>query len=258
MKRLLKSFVRQLGYEIRYISNEPRRLALGESTLNIDLDFVIGRALMLQPKLSFVQVGAHNGSLCDPIQPYIQQYDWHGVLIEPQPGPCSQLKERYEGCPGIVVENVAISDRDGSGTLFSVTGADLPDWCDALASFDREHLVRHKEHVPNIEQYITEIEIETATFESVFLRNQIEHVDLLQIDTEGFDAEILRLFPFETYRPAIVNFERIHLPLPVLNDALDRLAKYGYLFALNGSQDLMAFNESYLPVGTSPLTAALS
>ena len=38
-------------------------------------------------------------------------------------------------------------------------------------------------------------------------------IDLLQIDTEGFDYEVLKMFDFNTYRPVIIQYEHFHLSM---------------------------------------------
>ena len=44
----------------------------------------------------FIQVGAHNGLKNDPINKYIRQNGWKGILIEPQKNIFNELKENYK------------------------------------------------------------------------------------------------------------------------------------------------------------------
>jgi hypothetical protein len=70
--------------------------------------------------------------------------------------------------------------------------------------------------------------VATRTFQTLFAKNSIRRVDLLQIDAEGFDCEILKLFDFKTYSPMIVRFEHIHVIRKELAEAVMRLADLGY------------------------------
>jgi len=53
-------------------------------------------------------------------------------------------------------------------------------------------------------------------------------LDLLLIDTEGYDLELLELFDFERFRPDIVRFEHVHLSRADWDEAVELLARRGY------------------------------
>jgi hypothetical protein len=48
---------------------------------------------------------------------------------------------------------------------------------------------------------------ETISFETLLDRFKWSKLDLLQVDAEGFDAEIIKMFPFDRLKPAIIHFE---------------------------------------------------
>jgi hypothetical protein len=81
-----------------------------------------------------------------------------------------------------------------------------------MASFDKQNILKHRDVVDNLENYIRKIEIDTINFELLFNQHSINHLDLLQIDAEGFDAVIIKLFPFERIKPSIIHFESKHIP----------------------------------------------
>jgi len=57
---------------------------------------------------------------------------------------------------------------------------------------------------------------------------EVPKVDLLHVDTEGYDYEILKLYPFEIYKPQIVIFEHSHLSSDDHVAARGFLKKLGY------------------------------
>jgi hypothetical protein len=59
-------------------------------------------------------------------------------------------------------------------------------------------------------------------------KRSVPHVDLLQIDTEGFDYQVLKLFDFNRMKPRIVQFEHIHLNLEDQMAAINLLRSHGY------------------------------
>jgi len=62
----------------------------------------------------------------------------------------------------------------------------------------------------------------------------IDRVDLLQVDVEGYDAEVVRMFDFDRWRPSIVNFEHTHLSPRDHESAMRHLVSHGYQIATTG------------------------
>ena len=53
-------------------------------------------------------------------------------------------------------------------------------------------------------------------------------ITILQIDTEGYDYEILKTVPFEHMQPAVVYFEHLHLSKEDNQEAVRLLKIHGY------------------------------
>jgi hypothetical protein len=88
---------------------------------------------------------------------------------------------------------------------------------------------------------IREETVECVPFDDVLARLS-GAPDILQIDTEGADALILALFPFERVRPAIVHWEVKHLTKAQREATLERLGMFGYRFEPSGEEDMLAVN----------------
>ena len=43
----------------------------------------------------FIQVGANDGLMCDPIRQFIVKHSWGGILVEPVPDYFELLKKNY-------------------------------------------------------------------------------------------------------------------------------------------------------------------
>ena len=71
-------------------------------------------------------------------------------------------------------------------------------------------------------------QVPCLTFETLFSTYGIGRVDLLQIDTEGLDAEIIRLFDVPSRMPAIIRFEHKHLTQEIYDHTLASLIALGY------------------------------
>lgn len=62
----------------------------------------------------------------------------------------------------------------------------------------------------------------------------MQAIDVLLIDTEGFDYEILKRFDFDRVRPKVIIYECVHLSGEDQRGAVSRLASYGYKSAVYG------------------------
>jgi FkbM family methyltransferase len=249
MTRKTKEWLRAAAKHWRVdLVRKPRAvLDRPAAELQFNVEYAIAHALLSRDQLTIVQVGANDGQTDDPINRLLRLDRCRGILAEPNPESFQRLQETYKDCPHLNLCNAAISEKDGTATLYSLSrSAPVPDWMHGLASFSREHVLRHDGFVKDIARYIVESTVECVTFDTLLRRYPVGHVDVLQIDTEGFDAEILRLFNVPARRPAIINFEHRHLSEADWNKSIEALIPLGYKIAIV-QQDTLA----YLPSGAT-------
>ena len=183
-----------------------------------------------------VQVGANDGDKYDPLRDHIASSGWRGVLVEPVPYVFERLAARYAGHPRIATEPVAISAVPGRLPFYCLREPEpgevegLPRFYDALGSFRRDVLLSHADHIPDIGDRIRKIEVEAVTFDELCRRHGLDQVDLLHIDTEGYDLQILETVDLERYQPRLLIFEVAHLDDAERQRAADLLAAAGYLW----------------------------
>ncbi len=207
--------------------------------LSLDLDMVLSHYRVEHPNVRYLQVGAFDGVSGDPIYPLIERHALQGILIEPQKDAFERLKTNYSGFRNFQFVNAAISDHDGYSNLFRIRpGARGPEWLHQIASFDRNVLMWHAHMAPNLESMIETEQVRCLTFETLFKEIGIKGVDLLQVDAEGFDAEILRLFNLPVRKPAIVRFEHKHLSIADHERSIGLLVSQGYRVAASASDTL--------------------
>lgn len=207
--------------------------------LSLDLDMVLSHYRVEHPQVRYLQVGAFDGVSGDPIYPLIERHAMQGILIEPQKDAFERLKTNYAHFQNFRFVNAAIADHDGHANLFRIKpGARGPGWLHQIATFDRDVLMWHAHMVPNLESMIETEQVRCLTFETLFKKIGIDGVDLLQVDAEGFDAEILRLFGIPVRKPAIVRFEHKHLSIADHEKSIGLLTSQGYRVAASGSDTL--------------------
>ena len=243
MKRWLKTLLGWLGYRVEGTRYVPRQLRDPDALLTPTLhDALCRRMVERGPALTFLQIGAFDGVMSDPLRDYILRHGWRGVMVEPQPGPYAKLRTLYADNPGIVVVQAAIDAAAGQRPLYVVEappGA-VPAWAGGLASFDRGSIEKVAAQIPGIDRMIASVPVKCRTFDSVLALLPDASLDVLQIDVEGADGYLLSLFPFERLRPAIVHFEIKHLTMAERETCLDRLIAHGYRIAPPDGENMLA------------------
>ncbi len=177
-----------------------------------------------------LQVGANDGMKFDPAYLYVKKYKWKGTLVEPVKHVFEKLKDNYRGVKNLDFENVAIGEEDGYKDFYSLkkTNENLPFWYDEIGSFDKNHLLKHKNRINDIEKRIVLDKIKVMTLKSLINKNKISKIDLLQIDAEGYDYQIIKNIPFEIIKPAMIIYEERHLSNLEKESSKNLLKKQGY------------------------------
>jgi FkbM family methyltransferase len=185
--------------------------------------------LKVRGTIRFVQVGGSDCGLNDPLTAYVLSNNAKGLIIEPIPEYFFKAQERYKSISGLKFYNCAIDFKRGIKKMYKIKNIPgLPDWAYQVCSFSKEILLKHKNFIPQIENLIETENVPTAPLLDLLQESGFEDVDLLLIDTEGYDAEVLKMFPFHLHRPLLVIFEHKHLPEDKKNNALRLLAEFKY------------------------------
>lgn len=200
----------------------------------------------------FVQIGSHDGQQLDPLRELVLRHQWSGIMVEPVPYVFDRLRRNYGHLSRISLENVAVATKDGQLPFYHLEDAHdagrpgLPLWFDALGSFRREVVLSHRRIIPDIDERLVETRVPCLTLESLLRRHAVEAVDVLHLDTEGYDYEILRHADVEGLRPSIIIYESLHLLPREQYDCRKRLNALGYQ-TIEYGMDTWCFNPRLLP-----------
>ena len=201
----------------------PQRRTAGHRVLEALADHL--------PGAFFVEVGAGDGVTVDHLRPFAATAGWRGIMVEPVPYVFERLRANYADVEGVSLENVAITDRDGTVTFHYLAepGRDerVPDRYHLLGSLSREVLLRNP-GVPDAERRVVTAELPSMTFATLCERHGIDSLDVLVIDAEGHDCEILAGVDVEGLRPRVVAYEDVHVPAAEAGEARARLEGLGY------------------------------
>src|SRR5215471_5595783 len=177
-----------------------------------------------------IQIGAYDGIALDPVRPLLIQAKLPGLLVEPQPDVFQRLRQNYHGYSNVVLEQVAISSREGLLPLYRFRtdgNVPLPEHAKLLTSFSRSVLSENAKH-HGMRGEIEELHVRALPVMSLLKMHHIDQVGLLQIDTEGYDYEVIKTVDFSRLKPIVINFEDGSLTATDRNEGLSMLYSHGY------------------------------
>ncbi len=194
------------------------------------LNSILDQASQSSDSLFFLQIGANDGVIYDPIHRYVKQHKWRGVLVEPVPHYFEKLKSNYAEQSNLTFENLAISNKNEIRDFYRIREdmEFLPEWCHGLGTFDLDILLTHKWAIPNLEDYVVTEQVDCITLAELLKKHAIQHIDLLLIDTEGFDYQILQQIDFAQTRPDILLYEHEYISKQEKTQCEQMLKQYGY------------------------------
>ena len=153
---------------------------------------------------TFLQIGANDGVSYDPIYNFVKFYNLKGYCLEPIDIYYDKLVNNYKRNKNVTPIKVAIYERSGKIKLYKhIEDDNSPAWVKGMSSLLQNHHINNGIESSKME----EIMVDALTFEDFFKKYPIKNIDLLQIDAEGYDYKIMKMFPFEKYQPKIIHFE---------------------------------------------------
>ena len=190
----------------------------------------------------FLQIGAMDGVSYDPIFPFVTEFSWKGILVEPLPDMMERLKINYNNQEGLIFENVAIAESTENKILYRVTAEaikenNLPEWLQGMSTFSATKL-------QDYEPFIIKTPVACLTLAKLLDKHPLPRIDVLQIDTEGYDYIIFKQFDFTRYKPLVINMEIINLKFEELSALEDALFNLGYVY-YRYDMDLIAISKEF-------------
>jgi len=195
--------------------------------------------------LNIVVIGANNGTIEDFLTPYLMYPNIKSVLVEPIKQLCTELQLRFSGFKNIHIENAAVYKKNGKKAMYHLErDPALPYWAAGIGSFNKETVTAHADQITGLKDHLKKETVNCITYNKLLKKHGITDVDILQIDTEGYDYEIIKSIDFDNLRPYVIIFEILHLTLYDYHSVIDFLKKQSYkIFDSHNSYDLIAISK---------------
>ncbi|MDP2593823.1 MAG: FkbM family methyltransferase [bacterium] len=108
-----------------------------------------------------------------------------------------------------------------------------------IASFHKgviaHSLIKKIPRGANPDDYIEATPVRMMDFSQLVRECDIEKIDLLQLDCEGYDYEVLKMVDFDRFSPSLINYESTHFSDQTRKECEDTLVSKGYRLFRYGS-----------------------
>jgi FkbM family methyltransferase len=192
---------------------------------------------------TFLLIGANDGVTDDHLYPFVTRYGWRGVAVEPVPQYFQELQKHYQGWP-VTCLNVAVHASAQSLDFWFLEDSPtdpLPSYAKGVGSFARSQVESLKNEIPRLNERLRCLKVPCLQLEQVLNDAGLEgRVGVVLIDTEGYDAEVVKQMDFAKWKPHTVIFEHKLLSKEVLDGALTYLRENGYRCDLD-TTDVLAW-----------------
>lgn len=158
---------------------------------------------------SFLQIGANDGYLSDPLNLAIYRHRLSGTFVEPQSNYYRELQNTYRGFAGMRFLQYAIAAEAGAMTMYTLDceRGRLPSWARGVGTLSRQQIEKFGDQIDDIQSHIRADRVECITVADLLTRTLHRDPDMLVVDAEGFDHLILSQFDFAALATRLVIYE---------------------------------------------------
>jgi len=177
MKKVIKNFLNKFGYDIIKIDKE---------FTNLNIDDLLKIKIDENPVI--FDVGGNKGQSVTKFKKIFKKPIIH--TFEPIESEFKIIKEKFKNDENVKLNNYALGEARGEKdfNILAQTGA---------SSFNKINMnsrwieVRSKEYKTSINKFVSSTKVKISTLDDYFLNNNVDKIDLLKIDTQGYEDKVL-------------------------------------------------------------------
>lgn len=186
IKRKIHSLINFFGYKI-----QGARKTVKHNDFDSIIKFILNQIITNNDKTKLpviFDVGANNGQ---SIKRFKKIFDNCKIVsFEPTPNLFNNVKEKYKHDNNVSIYNYGISNKEEILKFhcykFSLINSFIP--ADSKSKFIKGRILASKSNVLNFENII---EVKTKSLDKFCLEKNIKFIDILKIDTQGFEDKVL-------------------------------------------------------------------
>lgn len=148
----------------------------------------------------FIEAGANDGRSQSNTMYFERYLGWRGLLIEPIPELAIKCRTNR---PNSIVEECALVSREETRDAVEMTYCNLMSLVDGArgsVEADAAHIQKGRQFLRKNDD-VRRVTVRTDTLNALIVRHGLDHIDLLSLDVEGFEAEALAGLDFENVAP---------------------------------------------------------
>ncbi len=167
-----------LGYDLKKIDKE---------FLNPSLEVILKKKINENPII--FDVGGNKGQSVKKFKEIFKHPTIHS--FEPIKKEFNIMYEKFKNDKNVKLNNYALGEieEQKNFNISAQSGASSFNKINDNSSWIK---VRSKEHNTTIEEFVTTTKVKISTLDNYFLNNKIDHIDLLKIDTQGYEDKVLQ------------------------------------------------------------------
>jgi len=179
-------------------------------------DFLMDIMLQME-KGFFVEVGCIDGKIFSNTLSF-EERGWKGLCVEAHADYIQLIKQNR---PGSIVCHYAVGEKDEDDVIFYANNRG------SLSTLDKSKQIDWKKNYAPYFHGFDEQHVAKKTLSTIFRENQIQKIDILSVDIEGYELQALKGLDFHIYKPTILVVEADN---PDTEQALDDyLLPLGYI-----------------------------
>ena len=200
-------------------------------------------------KLFMINIGAMDGVLFDAMSGYAGMYGSDVLYVEPMKPHFERLKQHKGHHPGNIFENSAISDYNGTVTMKTIPIEVVDEGLVHQAFYGMSVIDPSKNGMGSeadkeiVEQYAVDVEVNCITWNSLLQKHNVQHFDVLSVDTEGHDFTIFKQIDLQKYRPRLIRLEWCNMTQEEKDEVKRRFDEAGYVYEILDNMDIDAIRQ---------------
>lgn len=231
------------NYKIVLLSNLSKRFGRGAYYRKkiFNTQRILNKNYPVNSSFSFLQVGANDGVSFDFLFDFVVQRQIKGVVIEPIKDYYEELCQNYKPYPNVIKVHCAVHKDKSNILVYKVANSKFelyPDWVKGIASFDITNITKF-DFIK--EEHIEAEQVLAKPLMQIVEESKIEAIDYFQIDTEGYDFEVIQMLDFKKLKPKLIKAEYVNLSAIEKEMMTKLLHTHGYYVFFEGI-DIIGIN----------------